>query len=141
MAAFPPSGQARRARRGSLSRPVNSRMYRGTWLLVGIPLLIAAFSVQPPQRLPGPTLEPDFDGPAARLNADAFASQFPNRVPGTPTAHEAALWVEDQFSQYGLETNTDRFHGKIPGRGRVQLENVLARRQGRSDRVIVVLAH
>ena len=29
----------RRARRGSLERPVNGRMYRGTWLLVGLPLL------------------------------------------------------------------------------------------------------
>ena len=29
----------RRARRGSLERPINGRMYRGTWLLVGLPLL------------------------------------------------------------------------------------------------------
>src|ERR687888_339504 len=50
MAALPP-GPRRRPRRGSAERPVNSRTYRGTWLLVGIPLLIAAFSVSTPPSL------------------------------------------------------------------------------------------
>lgn len=116
-------------------------MYRGTWLLVGIPLLIAAFTVSRPQTLPKPDLPPDFDGAAATLVAQNFANQFPDRTPGSQTAADAATWVSDQLSQYGFRTEFDRFHAKIPGRGRVQLENVLAFRQGRSNDVIAVIAH
>jgi hypothetical protein len=116
-------------------------MYRGTWLLVGIPLLIAAFTVSHPQPLRAPTLEPDFDAATARRTAADFANQFPNRTPGSATAHDSASWVAERLSQYGLRTEFERFHAKIPGRGRVQLENVLAFREGRSTQLIAVVAH
>jgi Peptidase family M28 len=141
MAALPPSRHERRARRGSLASPVNSRMYRGTWLLVGIPLLIAAFTVYRPDPLREPALPPEFDGAAAALTASGFANQFPVRTPGSPTARAATNWVAEQLRQLGLETEIDRFHAKIPGRGEVQLENVRAVREGRSNEIIVVLAH
>jgi hypothetical protein len=141
MAGLPPSRQRHRARPGSVDRPVNSRMYRGTWLLVGIPLLLAAFTVSRPQPLRAPTLPPDFDGTAAIQVARDFANQFPDRTPGSQTAGEAASWVAQQLSQYGFRTEFDRFHAKIPGHGSVQLENLLAFRQGRSNDVIAFLAH
>ena len=37
MAALPPPAERRRPRPGSLARPVNGRLYRGTWLLVALP--------------------------------------------------------------------------------------------------------
>ena len=141
MAAHPPSSERRRPRPGSVDRPVNSRMYRGTWLLVGIPLLIAAFTVFHPQPLPAPTLQPDFDGATARLTAEQFANNNPDRVPGTPGARRAANWVGQRLTQYGLELGRERFHAKIPGRGEVALENLIATRQGRSNQLIVVVAH
>jgi hypothetical protein len=116
-------------------------MYRGTWLLVGIPLLIAAFTVSRPQPLRAPTLPRDFDGPAATLLAQNFANQFPDRAPGSKQAPEAADWVAKSLEEYGFRTEIDRFHAKIPGRGRVQLENVLGFRQGLSNDVIAVVAH
>ncbi len=116
-------------------------MYRGTWLLVGIPLLIAAFTVSRPQPLLEPTLPPVFDGTAATQVARDFANQFPNRTPGSQTAAAATSWVAQQLSQYGFRTEIDRFHAKIPGHGLVQLENLLAFRQGRSSDVIAVVAH
>ena len=141
MAALPPSRHERRARPGSLASPVNSRMYRGTWLLVGIPLLVAAFTVYHPQPLRAPTLQPEFDGAATALAARGFANQFPSRTPGSETARDATNWVAEQLRQFGLETEIDRFHAKIPGRGDVQLENVRAIREGRSNQIIVVVAH
>jgi hypothetical protein len=116
-------------------------MYRGTWLLVGIPLLIAAFTVYRPVPLGEPQLEPEFDGAAATFTVQRIADQFPIRVPGTQGARDAASWTETQFRGFGLNTEIDRFHAKIPGRGSVQLENVQAVRQGRSNQIIVVLAH
>ena len=116
-------------------------MYRGTWLLVGIPLLVAAFTVYQPEPLDRPPLEPEFDGAAATFTVGRFADQFPNRVPGTPGARDATSWVETQLRSFGLETQIDRFHAKIPGRGSVELANVQAVREGRSNQIIVVLAH
>ena len=116
-------------------------MYRGTWLLVGMPLLIAAFTVFHPRPLPAPTLQPDFDGASARLTAEQFANNNPDRVPGTPGDRQAANWVAQRFNQYGLELGRERFHAKIPGRGTVELENLIATRQGRSNQLIVVVAH
>jgi len=116
-------------------------MYRGTWLLVGMPLLIAAFTVFHPRPLPAPTLQPDFDGATARLTAEQFANNNPDRVPGTPGARRAANWVAQRLDQYGLELGRERFHAKIPGRGNVELENLIATRQGRSNQLIVVVAH
>jgi hypothetical protein len=116
-------------------------MYRGTWLLVGIPLLISAFTVLHPSPLRAPTLQPDFDGATALATARDFANKNPDRAPGTPGARQALSWVSSRFAQYGLRTERERFHAKIPGRGTVELENLLAFRQGRSNQMIVVLAH
>ncbi len=116
-------------------------MYRGTWLLVGIPLLISAFTVSHPQPLRAPTLQPDFDGATAAVTARAFVNTNPDRAPGTVGARQATSWVSQRFAQYGLRTQRERFHAKIPGRGSVQLENLLAFREGRSNQIIVVVAN
>ena len=55
---MPPAGLPRQ---GSLERPLSGRIYRGTWLLVGFPLLLAAFSVISASALPKPLLPPAFD--------------------------------------------------------------------------------
>jgi Peptidase family M28 len=104
-------------------------------------MLIAAFTVFHPRPLPAPTLRPDFDGATARLGAEEFVNRNPDRAPGTPGAHRAADWLAQRLDQYGLEVGRERFHAKIPGRGDVELENVLAVRQGRSNQLIVVVAH
>src|SRR5947209_1649382 len=102
MAALPPPSARHRLRPGSVDRPVNARMYRGTWLLVGIPLLVAAFTVWRPQPLPAPALPPDFDGLAALQLAKELAGKHPDRTPGSPGAREAARLVADRFSQEGF---------------------------------------
>src|SRR3989304_47458 len=55
----------RRARRGASERPVNAQLVRGAWLLVALPLLVAAFTVARPAALPKPPLPPAFDTPTA----------------------------------------------------------------------------
>ena len=71
MAALPPRSSRRRPRRGSLERPVSGRLYRGTWLLVGIPLLAAAFSVHKPGAAAG----------AARRCRPPSTARAPRRSP------------------------------------------------------------
>jgi len=116
-------------------------MYRGTWLLVGIPLLIAAFTVSRPQPLRPPALPPAFEAADATADAQEFARDFPDRSPEGANAPGAARWVADRLGGLGLQTQTDRFHVEIPGRGDVELQNVIARRPGQSSDAIVIMAH
>ena len=143
MAALPPRSSRRRPRRGSPERPVSGRLYRGTWLLVGIPLLAAAFSVHRPAPLPTPqpTLPASFDRFGAVELASELARLYPDRVPGTAGAAGAAEWVREQLSPYGLKVVSDRFRANVPGVGERTLENQLVTVPGRSPDEIVVMSH
>ena len=92
MSAAPPRQARRRPRRGSLERPISGRTYRGTWLLVALPLLLAAFTVTRPAPLSKPNLPAAFDTQGARALAAEFANDYPDRSPGTAGASEAAGW-------------------------------------------------
>jgi Peptidase family M28 len=116
-------------------------MVRGTWLLVGLPLLVAAFTVTRPAALPPPGLPPTFDGEAAALLADELARRFPDRAPGAAGAEGASRWVANRFESYGFDTESQRFTAAIPGRGNARLENLVAKAVGRSPDVIAVVAH
>src|SRR5438477_3532378 len=137
MATVPPRTERLRARPGSVERPVNGRLYRGTWLLVGLPLLVLAFSVARPTPLPRAFL-PEFDGQTTKQLADQLATDYPNRFPGSLPA---ADWFREQLKPYGLPIRTERFSAVIPGRGRVQMQDVVAEAIGRSPGTIVVMAH
>ena len=138
MATVPPRTERRRARPGSVLRPVNGRLYRGTWLLVGLPLLLASFSVARPTPLPRGFL-PAFDGQAAeRLASDLIQNRDPNRSPGRLGA---ADWFREQLAPYGLPVRTERFSAVIPGQGRVEMQNIVAEAVGPAPGTIVVMAH
>jgi hypothetical protein len=139
--ADPPAPERRRSRPGSLERPINARLYRGTWLLVGLPLLLLAFSVAKPPALTPPPLPPAFDGATAASLASDLASRYPNRMPGTPGAKGAEEWFRQQLAPYGFEVRADRFAATIHGR-RTTLVNLVAEKAGLSPRAeIVVMAH
>src|SRR5947208_16557236 len=122
MAAVPPARAERhRPRPGSLDRPVNGRLYRGTWLLLGLPLLVAAFSVARPVPLPPPQVSSGFDGATATQLATDLAGHYPNRYPGSVGALQAADWFRDQLKPYGFAVRTQPFTAVIPGKGRVRL--------------------
>jgi hypothetical protein len=142
VAAVPPAPRSlRRPRPGSLDRPVNGRLYRGTWLLVGLPLLVLAFSVARPPVLQPPNLPPAFDRVDARALAAELALSYPGRVPGTPTASAAARWFARELTPYGYDVQSEPFTSTIPGRGRVRLVNLVVEKRGLSHKTIVVLAH
>jgi len=138
MAAVPPRSERRRPRPGSLERPVNGRLYRGTWLLVGLPLLVAAFSVARPAPLPPPQVPPAFSGTEARDLAQDLVNASPNRFPGSAAA---ANWFVDQLRPYVLQTRREPFTAVIPGTGKRRLVNIVARVPGRSPQAILVMAH
>jgi len=141
VAARPPAPQRRRARPGSLERPINGRLYRGTWLLVGLPLLVLAFSVARPAALAPPNLPPAFDRDTAAGLAAQLATSYPIRNPGTAGAAGAARWYADQLTPYGFVVRREPFTVDVPGRGRVRGVNLLATKPGLSQKTIVLMAH
>ena len=130
-----------RRRRGSVELPINARLYRGTWLLVGLPLLLAAFSIARPPALPAPLVAAAFDDTVARELADELVRVSADRSPQTVGSIQAARWVRDRFAGFGLDTTTESFTATVPGKGRVTLRNVIAVASGRSRAMIVVTAH
>jgi len=139
MSATRPSRQ--RPRRGSLERPLNARLYRGAFLLLSLPLLVLAFSVGRVGSLAAPQLPPSFDGQGARQLAVELATRYPDRVPGTVGAQQAAQWFRSQIAPYGLPVTTDKWTESVVGLGNVQLENLWAVAAGQSPDAIVVMAH
>ncbi|HET8557072.1 MAG TPA: M28 family peptidase [Gaiellaceae bacterium] len=141
MTAASPAPERRRSRPGSLERPVNGRLYRGTWLLVGLPLLLLAFSVARPSALQAPDLPPAFDATAAASLAKDLASRFPDRTPGTPGARGAAAWFRRALKPYGFDVRPDRFTATIRGKP-TTLVNLVVEKTGPTPRAeIVVMAH
>ena len=115
-------------------------MYRGTWLVLSIPLLLAAFSVARPAPLAA-AFPPAFDDTSALTLASEFANFHPDRFPGTPGATDAAVWFRDQLEPYGVTVRTQPFGADVPGYGNVRFQNLIATVRGRSSRRIVVVAH
>ena len=120
---------------------MNARLVRGTWLLVALPLLLAAFSVARPQPLPPPTLPPTFDVAIAEQLARELARDYPDRTPGSQGGLGASIWVSEQLASYDFDPKVERFEARIPGRGKVELRNVVTVVRGASQRTIVITAH
>ena len=142
MTAASPAPERRRSRPGSIERPINARLYRGTWLLVGLPLLLLAFSVARPPALPQKDLPPAFEKHTAAAIANDLASNYPDRRPGSADARDAASWFRRQLQPYGFDVRSDPFTATIDGR-RTTLVNLVTEKPGLgvSPPEIVVMAH
>jgi Peptidase family M28 len=139
-----PAPERRRSRPGSLERPINARLYRGAWLLVGLPLLLLAFSVAQPSALGGGSknLTPAFDRSQAASLAKDLATSYPDRRPGTPGARGAAAWFRSQLEPYGFKVRSEPFTAMINGRSTTLVNLVTAKRGiGLSPPEIIVMAH
>jgi hypothetical protein len=110
-------------------------------MLVGVPLLIVAFSVTRPEPLPPPPLPPQFSERDAIRSANELVTRFPDRTPGSSGADGAAAWLEQQLALFGLRAQTDAWEEEVAGLGRVRLQNIVAVVPGLSRQAIVVMAH
>ena len=144
--AVPP--ERRRPRRGSLERPISGRIYRAAWLVVAVPLLVAAFSVGQPVALQQPRLPPSFDRTTAVQFATELARDFPDRRPGTSGAQGAADWVAARLRDYDFTVQRQEFTADVPGLGDEHFVNLIATAPTtsavnvpRSQQAIVIVAH
>ena len=108
----------------------------------GFPLLIAAFTVARPQPLARAGAAAGFRRRAATQTAQDFSSQFPEPLPGSETAPQAASWIAARLVAVRVLRRTRPF-SRENSRARPSRSSrtSFAVRQGRSHRAIVVLAH
>jgi hypothetical protein len=137
----PPARRRRRPRRGSLERPVNARLYRASFLVVVVPVVLLLATVTKPTALQAPALPPAFDAAVAAGLARELATEYPDRSPGSQGAIAAASWFRQKMSVFDLPTRTASWQESIPGLGRPTLRNVMTVVRGQSSDVIVVMAH
>lgn len=141
MEAARPRGRRRRARRGTVDRPLNVRLVRVASLVVVPALLAFLFSISTTGQLPRPTLQPLFDGDAAATLAGQLTSDYPARVPGTLGAADATRWYAQTMVASGLNASEDSWRENLPDLGTVELHNVVTVVPGRSSQAIVLVAH
>ncbi len=138
----------RRARRGSLERPVSGRIYRAAWLAVAVPVLVAAFSLATPIPLQEPRLPPSFDGTTAFQFSREFVRLFPDRRPGSSGSAKAREWVAARLRDYKFTVARQEFTADVPGLGKQRFVNLIAtsplrpeQELARSQQTIVIMAH
>ncbi len=132
---------SRRPRRGSVERPIDTRLVRKVALVLVAPLLLAVLTLNRSGPLPPPALPPSFDADTAVSLTTELASVHPDRVPGSLEAGRAADWVRAKLALYGLAARDDTWEEDVPGVGRVELRNLVAVVEGTLDEAIVVVAH
>jgi hypothetical protein len=141
MEAARPPRRRRRPRRGTVERPVNTRLVRVTSIVVAPALLALLFSISTTGRLPAPQLAALFDRGAAAAIASQLTSVYPSRVPGTLEDAGAAQWYRETISTFGFATDEDVWSEELPDIGRAELRNLVTVVPGRSPEAIVVVAH
>jgi peptidase M28-like protein len=141
MEAARPGGLRRRARRGTVDKPLNTRLVRVATIVVAPAVLALLFSISPTGTLPAPELDPLFNGAEAATLATDLSTKHPSRVPGTAEAEAATLWYTDVIGRLGLPAEEDVWSADIPDLGVVELRNVVTVIPGRSEEAIIVVAH
>lgn len=141
MEAARPRGHRRRERRGTVDRPLNTRLVRVGSLILVPAILALLFSISTTTALPRSRLEPVFDATAAAALATELSTEFPSRVPGSDGAASAARWYGETISALGLEVEEDAWNADLVDLGEVELRNLVTVVPGRSNAAIVLVAH
>ena len=131
----------RRPRRGSVDRPIDTRLVRNVALLLAGPLVILVLTLSRTGSLPPPTLPPTFDGQTALDLTRELTRDHPSRVPGSPDADGAARWFDEKLRLYGIPVEEDIWTEDVPGLGSVELRNLVAVVRGTLDDAIAIVAH
>jgi Peptidase family M28 len=113
---------------------------RSLLLLSILILLLTACSAAPDLQVSYDPSTLRFDGEQAYQIEKEFVTQFPNRVSGSEKTRQAASWLEQQLSSYGLDCQTDEWSDVLYSQ-QTPLYNVVCRLPGASPKEIVMVAH
>lgn len=75
------------------------RLYRTSWLVAGVALVVALLTLQTAGPSPEPEFPPVFDSPAARSLSAEFGAQFSERPPGSVKGRKSADWIAEKLDE------------------------------------------
>jgi hypothetical protein len=120
---------------------VDLRIYRASFVLALLALVVVMFSLESRPRSHASDLAPEaVSGTDAFRETERLVTRYPDRRAGSPDDAALGAFVQRRFRELGMETSTQRFFTDVEGDER-ELSNVIGRLRGRSDRQVVVLAH
>ncbi len=120
---------------------LDPRIYRTGLVLVGLAVIVLAFSFVNQQGPLGATLAPDaFNGSAAYSTMNRLAGDYPLRQPGSDGDDALASEVAGAFRSNGLSVSTDTFKARTAV-GTRTLETVTGTLTGSEPGSIVIVAH
>jgi hypothetical protein len=125
---------------GGNKRVVDIRIYRATFVLALLALVVLMFSLtERPPPLPA-ALAPDaFDDQGAYSTTAEIVQRSPDRGPGSVGDDALAATVAKRLQSLGFETSRDRFSAEADGKD-VTLTNVTGVLSGSSERQVLVVA-
>lgn len=123
---------------------LNGRLYRLSWLVAAVTLLVALLTLESPGGAPDPALPPAFDAVAARVLAADLAGVASERTPGGAGDTAAAEWMAARLGEVPGATTVrrQRFTVTTPA-GRIITQNVyvsLPARSGVSSRGALIIS-
>lgn len=104
------------------------RLYRTSWLVAAVALVVALLTLQSPGPSPEPDIPPVFDATTALTLSTEFGQAFPERPPGSPAGEASADWVAKRFQEVLQAAPTAGAAATAPKR--VQRERFVVRRDG-----------
>lgn len=120
---------------------LDPRIYRSGLVLVGLAVVVLAFSLLNQQGPLGSTLAPDaFNGPNAYSTMNTLAASYPYRQPGSAGDDALASEVAGSFRRNGLIVSVSTFRARAAV-GTRTLETVTGTLPGSSSGSIVIVAH
>lgn len=132
---------------------LNARLYRTSWLVAGVALVIAPLTLRSTGGLPGPATQPIFDAAPVERSLQqlgGLANASADRSPGSPGDAVIADWVQQRFAELGATTGRARDRVRTQdfvvrtSAGGVRLRNVFlaepGRGQGRGRAALLVVA-
>jgi hypothetical protein len=120
---------------------VDPRIYRASFVLALLALVVVMFSLEARPRPHAADLAPDaFSGTDAYRQTGRLAALYPDRRAGSRGDAALGDFVQRRFRELGMETSRQSFFTDVDG-GDAELSNVIGRLRGRSDRQVVILAH
>jgi hypothetical protein len=121
---------------------VDPRIYRASFVLALLALVVVMFSLEARPRPHTADLAPDaFSGTDAYRETGRLAARYPDRRAGSPGDAALGDFVARRFRALGMETSRQTFFTDVDGNGDAELSNVIGRLRGRSDRQVVILSH
>lgn len=120
---------------------LDPRIYRTGLVLVGLAVIVLAFSLVNQQGPLGATLAPDaFNGGEAYSTMNRLAAAYPYRQPGSDGDDALASEIAGAFSRNGLTVSTGTFNARTAV-GTRTLETVTGTLAGSGGGSIVIVAH